>query len=187
MYIFVLCFIVVPFPPGKTPFVAQLDNHNNDDNRVEMGVTFRCIVSLFFFFQETVVVQKESDPHQNHLSVHEKRTLFQVLDTLQHVTKACMHWCQRVESSNNTSDEATDCNLSSPLHGVSHQPVRGLPRCILQAKGKGTEMGLLLTESKLQLQDVRDMHRIKKAAVLQQLHELASQTENIVLFPKLLK
>jgi hypothetical protein len=142
---------------------------------------------VYVFFQETVVVQKESDPHQNHLSVHEKRTLFQVLDTLQHMTKACMRWCQRVENSNYTSDEASDCNLSSPLHDVSHQPVQGLPRCVLQAKGMDTEMGLLLTESELQLQDVRDMHRIKKAAVLQQLHQLASQTENIVLFPNLLK
>jgi hypothetical protein len=48
-------------------------------------------------------------------------------------------------------------------------------------------MELLLTESEMQLQDVRDMYRIKKAAVLQQLHQLARQTENVVLFPRFLK
>jgi hypothetical protein len=57
----------------------------------------------------------------------------------------------------------------------------------LQAKGGNTEMELLLTESEMQLQNVRDMHGIKKAAVLQQLHQLARQTENVVLFPRLLK
>jgi hypothetical protein len=48
-------------------------------------------------------------------------------------------------------------------------------------------MGLLLTESEVQLQDARDVYSIKKAAVLQQLHQLARETENVVLFPHLLK
>lgn len=137
--------------------------------------------------QETVVAEKESDPHQNHLSVHEKRTLFHALDTLRHMTKACMLWCQRERNSNSMSDKGTDHNVPSPLHDLSHQSVRGLPRCILQAKGSNTEMGQLLTESELQLQEVRDMYRIKKIAVLQQLHQLARQTENVMLFPRLLR
>jgi hypothetical protein len=48
-------------------------------------------------------------------------------------------------------------------------------------------MGQLLTESELQLQDVREMYRIKKGAIFQQLHQLARQTENVVLFPHSLK
>lgn len=143
--------------------------------------------SFLFFLQETVVTEKESDPHQNHLSVHEKRTLFQVLGTFQHMTKAWLRWCQRVRDCNNTSDEDTGRHLSSPLRDVSYQSVRGLQRFVLQTKGNYTEMGMFLTESELQLQNVRDMHRIKKAAVLQQLHEIARQTENVVLFPRLLK
>lgn len=144
-------------------------------------------VQFSCFLQETVVAEKESDPHQNHLSVHEKRTLFHALDTLRHMTKACMLWCQRARNCNSTSDKDTDRSVSSPLRDLSHQSVRGLPRCVLQAKGGNTEMGQLLTESELQLQDVRDMYRIKKVAVLKQLHQLARQTENVVLFPHLLK
>lgn len=144
-------------------------------------------VQFSCFLQETVVAEKESDPHQNHLNVHENRTLFNALDTLRHMTKAYMLWCQRARSCNSMSDKDADRSVSSPLHDLPHQPLRGLPRCILQAKGGHTEMGQLLTESELQLQDVRDMYRIKKAAVLQQLHQLARQTENVVLFPRLLK
>ncbi|PNF21615.1 hypothetical protein B7P43_G12573 [Cryptotermes secundus] len=142
---------------------------------------------VFWEWMETVVAEKESDPHQNHLSVHEKRTLFHALDTLRHIAKACMLWCQRARSCNSMSDKDTDRSVSSPLHDLPLQPLRGLPRCILQAKGGHTEMGQLLTESELQLQDVRDMYRIKKAAVFEQLHQLARQTENVVLFPRLLK
>ncbi|PNF21617.1 hypothetical protein B7P43_G12573 [Cryptotermes secundus] len=151
------------------------------------SITETCQARVKFATKETVVAEKESDPHQNHLSVHEKRTLFHALDTLRHIAKACMLWCQRARSCNSMSDKDTDRSVSSPLHDLPLQPLRGLPRCILQAKGGHTEMGQLLTESELQLQDVRDMYRIKKAAVFEQLHQLARQTENVVLFPRLLK
>jgi hypothetical protein len=63
-----------------------------------------------------------------------------------------------------------------------------MPRCILQAKEKDTEMELLLTDSEVQLQEVKNSYKIKKAAILQQLHELARQIENVVvLFPHSLK
>jgi predicted transcriptional regulator len=66
--------------------------------------------------------------------------------------------------------------------------VRGLPHCILEAKEKHTEMGLLLADSEVQLQEVKKSFEIKKAAILQQLHELARQIKNtVVLFPRLLK
>jgi hypothetical protein len=66
--------------------------------------------------------------------------------------------------------------------------MRGLPRCILEGNDKDTEMNLLLMDSEEQLQEVRSSYKIKRAAVLQQLHELAARIDNvIVLFPSSLK
>jgi hypothetical protein len=33
-YFRVLCYIVVPLPPGKTPFAVQLHNNNNNNNKI---------------------------------------------------------------------------------------------------------------------------------------------------------
>jgi hypothetical protein len=73
--------------------------------------------------------------------------------------------------------------MNSPVHSF-----KGLPWCILEEKGKDTEMGLLLTDSEKQLQEVKSSYQIKRVAVLQKLHELAAQIDNvIVLFPSSLK
>jgi hypothetical protein len=49
-------------------------------------------------------------------------------------------------------------------------------------------MSLLLMDSEEQLQEVRSSYKIKRAAVLEQLHEIAAQMDNvIVLFPSSLK
>jgi hypothetical protein len=49
-------------------------------------------------------------------------------------------------------------------------------------------MSLLLTDSEEQLQEVRSSYKIKRAAVLQQLHEIAARIDNVVmLFPNSLK
>lgn len=139
-------------------------------------------VQFSYFLQETVVAEKQSDLQLNHLSLHDKRTLAQVLEALRHSVNAHILRCERVKSCNNTSDKDVDGCVSS------HPSARGLPRCILQAKDKDTEMGLLLTDSEVQLQEVKDLHKIKKAAILHQLHELARQIENVVvLFPRSLK
>jgi hypothetical protein len=66
--------------------------------------------------------------------------------------------------------------------------MRGLPRCILQEKGKDTEMSLLLTDSEEQLQEVKSSYKTKKAAVLKKLHELAGRIDDVVvLFPSSLR
>jgi len=130
--------------------------------------------------QETVVAEKESGPQLNQLGVHEKRTLFHVLTTLRGRVKACMLQCQR----------ARNCNYTSHKGGGSTSPqsVQGLPRCILQTKGKDAEMGLLLADSEVQLQEVKSLYKVKEASILQQLHQLARQIENtVVLFPRSLK
>lgn len=147
------------------------------------------LTSLQFscFSQETVIAEKQSDLQINQLGVHDKRILACVLDALRHRMKACILRCQRVRSRNDTSasDEDTDGDTSSSMHDPS---ARGLPRCILQAKEKDTEMELLLTDSEVQLQEVKTSYKIKKTAILQQIHELARQIENVaVLFPHSLK
>jgi len=49
-------------------------------------------------------------------------------------------------------------------------------------------MSLLLMDSEEQLQEVKSSYNIKRAAVLQQLHEIAAQIDNaVVLFPSSLK
>ncbi|XP_021925044.1 uncharacterized protein LOC110832394 isoform X4 [Zootermopsis nevadensis] len=143
--------------------------------------------SVFWEWMETVIAEKQSDLQINQLGVHDKRILACVLDALRHRMKACILRCQRVRSRNDTSasDEDTDGDTSSSLHDPS---ARGLPRCILQAKEKDTEMELLLTDSEVQLQEVKSSYKIKKTAILQQIHELARQIENVaVLFPHSLK
>jgi len=66
--------------------------------------------------------------------------------------------------------------------------MRGLPRCILEERGKDTEMSLLLTDSEQQLQEMKGSYNTKRAAVLQQLCEVAAQIDNVVvLFPSSLK
>jgi hypothetical protein len=37
VYFCVLCPIVVPLPPGKTPFAAQLNNYNNNNSIIIIG------------------------------------------------------------------------------------------------------------------------------------------------------
>ncbi|XP_021925042.1 uncharacterized protein C14orf80 homolog isoform X2 [Zootermopsis nevadensis] len=143
--------------------------------------------SVFWEWMETVIAEKQSDLQINQLGVHDKRILACVLDALRHRMKACILRCQRVRSRNDTSasDEDTDGDTSSSMHDPS---ARGLPRCILQAKEKDTEMELLLTDSEVQLQEVKSSYKIKKTAILQQIHELARQIENVaVLFPHSLK
>jgi hypothetical protein len=49
-------------------------------------------------------------------------------------------------------------------------------------------MSLLLTDSQEQLQEVKSFYSIKRAAVLQQLRELAARIDNVVVvFPSSLK
>jgi hypothetical protein len=49
-------------------------------------------------------------------------------------------------------------------------------------------MSLLLMDSEEQLQEAKSSYNIKRAAVLQQLHEIAAQIDNVVvLFPSSLK
>jgi hypothetical protein len=138
--------------------------------------------------QATVLAEKESGSQHNLISAQEKRTLFHVLDTLRHTAKARMLQCQRVRRCNNITDEDSDGKITAPLHDSSLQIMRGLPRCMLQEKGKDTEMSLLLTDSEEQLQEVKSSYKIKKAAVLQKLHELAGRIGDVVvLFPSSLK
>jgi len=66
--------------------------------------------------------------------------------------------------------------------------MRGLPRCVLEERVKDTEMSLLLTDSEEQLQVIKSSYNIKRAAVLQQLREIAARIDNVVvIFPSCLK
>nr|AGM32254.1 hypothetical protein [Coptotermes formosanus] len=107
---------------------------------------------------------------------------------LRHTAKARILQCQRVRKCNNITHEDIDGKISAPLHDPSLQIMRGLPRCILQEKGKDTEMSLLLTDSEEQLQEVKSSYKTKKAAVLKKLHELAGRIDDVVvLFPSSLR
>lgn len=138
--------------------------------------------------QATVLAEKESFPQHNLISVHDRRTLLHVLDMLRHAAKARILRCQRVRECENVTDKDNDGKFSAPLQEQSLPFMRGLPRCILEEKGKDTEMSLLLTDSEEQLQEVKTSYQIKRAAVLQKLHELAARIDNVVvLFPSSLK
>ena len=114
--------------------------------------------------------------------------MLQVLDALRHAAKARILRCQRVRECNDVTDKDSDSKISSPLHDQSLPIMRGLPRCILEENDKDTEMGSLLTHSEAQLQEVKSSYEIKRAAVLQQLHEIAARIDNVVvLFPSSLK
>lgn len=114
--------------------------------------------------------------------------MLHVLDTLRHATKACIRGCQRVRECSNVTDRDSDGKISAPLRDQSLPIVRGLPRCILEENDKDTEMSLLLADSEEQLQEVRSSYKIKRTAVLQQLHEIAARIDNVVvLFPSSLK
>jgi hypothetical protein len=59
---------------------------------------------------------------------------------------------------------------------------------VLEERVKDTEMSLLLTDSEEQLQVIKSSYNIKRAAVLQQLREIAAQIDNVVvIFPSSLK
>jgi len=114
--------------------------------------------------------------------------LLHVLDALRHATKVRIHRCQRVRECSYVTDKDSDGKISAPLRDQSLPIMRGLPRCILEENDKDTEMSLLLTDSEGQLQEVRSSYKIKRAAVLQQLHEIAARIDNVVvLFPSSLK
>jgi hypothetical protein len=114
--------------------------------------------------------------------------LLHVSDALRHATKARILRCQRLRECSNVTDKDSDGKISTPLRDRSLPIVRGLPRCILEENDKNTEMSLLLRDSEEQLQEVRSSYEIKRAAVLQQLHEIAARIDNVVvLFPSSLK
>jgi hypothetical protein len=54
MCIFVLCLIVVPLPPGKTPFAIQLNNNDDDDNKI-LGVDVSTVLYFLLRPSETLV------------------------------------------------------------------------------------------------------------------------------------
>lgn len=114
--------------------------------------------------------------------------MLHVLDALRHAAKACILRCQRLRECDSVRDKDSDSKISAPLHDQSLPIMRGLPRCILEERGKDTEMSLLLTDSEEQLQEMRSSYNIKRAAVLQQLREIAARIDNVVvLFPSSLK
>jgi hypothetical protein len=107
---------------------------------------------------------------------------------LRHTARARILQCQRVRKRDDVTDKDTESEISAPLCDPSLQIVRGLPRFILQEKGRDTEMSLLLADSEEQLQEVKNLYKVKKAAVLQKLHELAARIDDVVvLFPRFLK
>lgn len=138
--------------------------------------------------QATVLAEKKSVPQHSLISVHDRRTLLHVLDALRHAAKARVLRCQRLRECDSASDKDSDGKISAPLRDQSLPIVRGLPRCVLEERVKDTEMSLLLTDSEEQLQVIKSSYNIKRAAVLQQLREIAAQIDNVVvIFPSSLK
>ena len=124
---------------------------------------------MVFFFQETVIAEKESKDF-THLSLEQKQTMFVVMEHLRNKIKQIL---------------ATFERISCGADDVEPLSVEGVPRCLLQPKQKDSEMAQILADLKKQEDQLQEVLVQKKTEMQLKLHELASKMDHaVVLFPQ---